>query len=70
MIKAGAAALLRTPSIKAVWAGEGLAEDTEWQAGIIARSIQAASYKYTAVPKESSQKGTATNIKNSDLLGS
>ena len=37
VIKAGAAALLRTPAKKAVWVGEGLAEDSEWQAGIIAR---------------------------------
>ena len=63
VIKAGAAALLRTPSIKAVWAGEGLAEDTEWQAGIIARSIQAASYKYTAVPKRAAKKAPPQTLK-------
>ncbi|MEJ6772674.1 MAG: leucyl aminopeptidase [Porticoccaceae bacterium] len=63
VIKAGAAALLRTPSIKAVWAGEGLAEDTEWQAGIIARSIQAASYKYTAVPKRAAKKAPPQKLK-------
>ena len=63
VIKAGAAALLRTPSIKAVWAGEGLSEDTEWQAGIIARSIQAASYKYTAVPKRAAKKAPPQTLK-------
>jgi len=63
VIRAGAAALLRTPSIKAVWAGEGLAEDTEWQAGIVARSIQAASYKYTAVPKRAAKKAPPQKLK-------
>lgn len=63
VIKAGAAALLRTPSIKAVWAGEGLSEDTEWQAGIIARSIQVASYKYTAVPKRAAKKAPPQTLK-------
>ena len=63
VIKAGAAALLRTPSAKAVWAGEGLAEDTEWQAGIVARSIQAASYKYTAVPKRAAKKAPPQTLK-------
>jgi len=50
-IQAGAAALLKTASSKAVWVGEGLSEDTEWQAGIVARSVQAASYQYTPQPK-------------------
>ena len=43
---AGATALLKTPSIKAVWVGEGLADDTEWQAGIVARCMQSVSYRY------------------------
>ena len=51
VIDAGAAALLKTPSVKAVWVGEGLADDSEWQAGIVARSIQAASYQYAPAPK-------------------
>ena len=51
VIAAGAAALLRTPSVKAVWVGEGLAEDSEWQAGMVARSIQTASYQYAPAPK-------------------
>ena len=63
VIRAGAAALLQTPCIKAVWAGEGLAEDTEWQAGIVARSIQAASYKYTAVPKRAAKKAPPQKLK-------
>ena len=51
VINAGATALLKTPSVKAVWVGEGLSDDAEWQAGIVARSIQTASYKYAHVPK-------------------
>ena len=63
VIKAGASALKKTPSAKAVWVGEGLSEDTEWEAGIIARSIQTASYKYS-----SGKKGQGAKIKKSDLL--
>lgn len=64
VIKAGAAALLRSPSAKAVWVGEGLAADSEWQAGIVARSIQAASYKYAAVPKRVAKKPAPQKLKN------
>jgi leucyl aminopeptidase len=64
VIKAGAAALLRTPAKKAVWVGEGLAEDNEWQAGIIARSIQAASYKYVPLPKRAAKKSPAQKLKS------
>ena len=42
----GASALLKTPSAKAVWVGEGLSDDAEWEASIVARSLQTASYKY------------------------
>ena len=51
VINAGANALLKTPSSKAVWVGEGLSEDSEWEASIVARSIKAASYKYAPQPK-------------------
>ena len=51
VINAGASALLKTASSKAVWVGEGLSDDAEWQASIVARSVQAASYKYAAQPK-------------------
>ncbi|MDG1706811.1 MAG: leucyl aminopeptidase [Porticoccaceae bacterium] len=51
VINAGANALLKTASIKAVWVGEGLSDDAEWQASIVARSVQAASYKYAPQPK-------------------
>ena len=54
-IEAGAAALLKTPSTKAVWVGEGLADDNEWQASIVARSVQTASYQYAAAPKGSAK---------------
>lgn len=53
---AGAAALLKTPSIKAVWVGEGLADDTEWQAGIVARCVQSVSYRYDSGKKLPAQK--------------
>ena len=49
-IAAGAKALLKTASKKAVWIGEGLAEDNEWQASMVARSIQTASYQYIRQP--------------------
>ena len=51
VINAGAKALLNTPSSKAVWVGEGLSDDNEWEASIVARGIQAASYKYAPQPK-------------------
>ena len=51
VIKAGAAALKKTPSVKAVWVGEGLSDDVEWQAGFVARSILAAGYKYSGAKK-------------------
>ena len=63
VIGAGAAALLKTPSVKAVWVGEGLSDDSEWQAGIVARSIQAASYQYAPVPK-SVKKSKPKKLKN------
>jgi len=56
VIRAGASALKKTPSAKAVWVGEGLSEDAEWEAGIIARSIQTASYKYSSGKKAKAQK--------------
>ena len=56
VIEAGAAALKKTPSAKAVWVGEGLSDDAEWEAGIIARSIQTASYKYSSGKKAKAQK--------------
>ncbi len=49
-ITAGAKALLKTASKKAVWIGEGLADDNEWQASMVARSIQTASYQYICQP--------------------
>ena len=49
-ITAGAKALLKTASKKAVWIGEGLADDNEWQASMVARSIQTASYQYIRQP--------------------
>ncbi len=63
VINAGAAALLNTPAAKAVWVGEGLAEDSEWQAGIVARSIQAARYKYAAVPERAAKKPAPAKLK-------
>jgi leucyl aminopeptidase len=56
VIKAGASALKKTPGVKAVWVGEGLSDDAEWEAGIIARSIQAAGYKYNSGKKAKPQK--------------
>ncbi|MGB0450279.1 MAG: leucyl aminopeptidase [Porticoccaceae bacterium] len=56
VIRAGASALKKTPSVKAVWVGEGLSDDAEWEAGIIARSIQAAGYKYNSGKKAKPQK--------------
>ena len=56
VIKAGASALKKTPSTKAVWVGEGLSDDAEWEAGIIARSIQTAGYKYNSGKKAQPQK--------------
>ncbi len=56
VIEAGASALKKTPSAKAVWVGESLSEDTEWEAGIIARSIQIAGYKYNSGKKTKPQK--------------
>lgn len=58
VIGAGAAALKKTPSAKAVWVGEGLSDDVEWEASIVARSIQAAGYKY------SSKKAKPQKLKN------
>ncbi|MGB1402944.1 MAG: leucyl aminopeptidase [Porticoccaceae bacterium] len=49
-ITAGAKALLKTASKKAVWVGEGLSDDHEWQASMVARSIQTASYQYARQP--------------------
>ena len=49
-ITAGAKALVKTASKKAVWIGEGLADDNEWQASMVARSIQTASYQYIRQP--------------------
>ena len=48
--------------------GEGLADDSEWQAVIVARSVQTASYQYAAAPKGSA-KTNATKIKDPNLLG-
>ena len=56
VIEAGASALLKTPSVKAVWVGEGLSGDLEWEAGIVARGVQAASYKYASGKKVKAQK--------------
>jgi leucyl aminopeptidase len=50
-ITAGAKALVKTASKKAVWIGEGLADDNEWQASMVARSIQTASYQYIRQPR-------------------
>ena len=49
-ITAGAKALLKTASKKAVWVGESLTDDNEWQASMVARSIQTASYQYIRQP--------------------
>ena len=56
VIEAGASALLKTASTKAVWAGEGLSDDAEWEASIVARSVQTASYKYDSGKKAKPQK--------------
>jgi leucyl aminopeptidase len=56
VIGAGASALKKTPSAKAVWVGEGLSDDPEWEAGIIARSIQTAGYSYASGKKARAQK--------------
>ena len=48
VIKAGAAALKKTPSTRAIWVGEGLSDEVEWEAGMVARSIQTAGYKYSS----------------------
>ena len=60
VIEAGASALLKTPSIKAVWAGEGLSDDSQWEASMVARSIQAASYKYAPQPSSVKKSKPAT----------
>ncbi|MBT5387980.1 MAG: leucyl aminopeptidase [Porticoccaceae bacterium] len=64
VIEAGAAALLKTASSKAVWVGEGLTEDAEWEASMVARSVQAASYKYQAVPETSAKKPKPAKLKS------
>ena len=56
VIAAGASALKKTPSAKAVWVGEGLSDDPEWESSIIARSINTASYKYDNGKKAKAQK--------------
>jgi leucyl aminopeptidase len=43
--------LLKSPSTNAVWIGEGLGTDHEWQSSIIARSIMTVSYKYIGTGK-------------------
>jgi len=49
-----AASLLRkTPSEKALWIGDSLNDDHEWQASIMARSVQTSSYKYNGSSKPS-----------------
>ncbi|MGB2287298.1 MAG: leucyl aminopeptidase [Porticoccaceae bacterium] len=50
-ISAGAKALLKTASKKAIWIGENLSEDDEWQASMVARSMQTASYQYAPQPR-------------------
>ena len=63
-IEAGASALLRTASSKAVWVGEGLSDDSEWEASIVARSVQAASYKYDPKPVTSAKKPKPAKLKS------
>ena len=67
-IEAGAAALLKTPSTKAVWVGEGLADDNEWQA-VDSRTQRSNS----ELPVRSSAQGQCKNqtqkIKDPNLLG-
>jgi leucyl aminopeptidase len=63
-IEAGASALLRTASTKAVWIGEGLSEDSEWEASMVARSVQTASYKYNAQPPTSAKKPKPAKLKS------
>jgi leucyl aminopeptidase len=63
-IEAGASALLRTASTKAVWIGEGLSDDSEWEASMVARSVQAASYKYNAQPPTSAKKPKPAKLKS------
>ena len=46
MIRAGAAALTKTPSQKAVWVSGDIGGDAAWMASMIARSIIEASYQY------------------------
>lgn len=53
IIRAAAKALLKTPSKKAVWIGEGLGDNHSWLATIVARSIEEAAYKYVHGKKPS-----------------
>ena len=62
VINAGANALLKTPSSKAVWVGEGLSDDSEWEASIVARSIKAPGSKTAPQPKMS-KKPNQPNLK-------
>ena len=64
VIEAGAAALLKTASSKAVWVGEGLADSAEWEASMVARSVQAANYKYHALPIRRAKKPKPAKLKS------
>ena len=51
-IEAGASAVFKTPAVHAVWAIEGLAENHDWQASIVARSTLTAAYQYSGTGKK------------------
>ena len=59
-IEAGASAVFKTPAVSAVWAIEGLAEDHDWQANIVARSTMTAAYQYSGTGKNPEPKKLKT----------
>ena len=63
VIKAGAAALLRTPSIKAVWAGEGLAEDSRMASRHYCPQHSGSQLQIYAVPKRAAKKAPPQTLK-------
>ena len=53
VIESAALLLNKTPSAKALWIGDSLSDDIEWQASIMARSVQTSRYKYNGSSKPS-----------------
>jgi len=53
VMESAASLLRKTPSQKALWIGDSFNDDHEWQASIMARSVQTSSYKYNGSSKPS-----------------